>query len=561
MTTSLPNQPDHYEEHGQDKLPEKPGREEGEDSDEEEEEGKKDKADNFSLKSEEEKMVLDLQVKRAILRPPAHEPLTVPTNFKAKLEVDWKPNTGPAIDALNETITKMIPDVSWDRLYEDWRKAVVLPNDKVVADLRIIGTEDIPMWRGLRVGFGGLLLTEREEKQHVVHVMHIFIPQRTDTFKAEDTFNVTQEASTVHNKGEGQLTTTNSSKITLEAEGNFHAERWVLDRSVSLNCDGNIYFAACESTLSALGKMHLKVSQTLAQSTTTGEKIDQPPKEKKLDSIDCVACCSSDCAACCSFDCVACCNDCILKHCKCLACLTKLQCKKYTPPKLKCNAKACESCTCISCSFLCCNCSCKTCMACSCIAKKKESVVKDIKVPNNKYSRKVQTHKSKEEKLNKMYIESYLFDHAVDKNRSVTFTPPEGYPFPNPIEAKGYSNALSMQRHILHLGYRGLHNNKPAMGRIYLAAKQDFRMMQTVMSILASRLVPMHDKSELEEIDEQPKTLTAPKQIPMKAKKTGGIFGGGGRDGENGSDTEDEEEEDEDDEEGGDDDGGDDEED
>ena len=117
---------------------------------------------NFEITPEQEELLKDLEVQKSVLRPVPWEHLTVPPDFKAKQHVDWKPSTGPALDEVNNTLVQMMPNVEWATLIEEWKKAVVLPTDTVLADLRLIGMEDLPLLPGLRIGHGGLLLVQRE---------------------------------------------------------------------------------------------------------------------------------------------------------------------------------------------------------------------------------------------------------------------------------------------------------------------------------------------------------------------------------------------------------------
>lgn len=506
----LPNQPDH--DHSQDNLLDPKEGKEGEVVGEQEGAAKDEKPqedDDFVLTPEQEELVADLKVEKKALRPAPWEPLSVPPDFKAKLEVYWKPDTGPAIDAINDTVTRMMPNVSWPALIEEWKQAVVLPTDTVLADLRIIGTEDIPLLPGVRIGHGGLLLTEREEKGGVSYVLHMCIPQRTDIFEVEDDWKVQEEESTTYNRNPGQLSVTKEKKVDLEAQGHFHAERWIMDDAVSLNCDGNVYFAMCESTLSGRGRLHLKVKQSVTMTETQGLRPTIPDTYEAVVSTCCCAAWFSCCSSCCS-----CCD------CKCCQC----QCCKCDCTCCKCPTCKCPTCCPPTCCFECdCSCDCCRCFscfrACSCTTVKyniTKGMMGDIIGPDSKTSRAYQ-QEMKEQALSKMYLESYMFDHDIDKNRTVHLNPPSGYETKTAIEAKGHHNALTMQRHILHLGYRGLHDDEPTMGRIYLAAKQDRRMMQRVMSVLASHLVPIPKGYKLEKIEEQPRTFTAPSPIPTKA--------------------------------------------
>lgn len=79
---------------------------------------------------------------------------------------------------------------------------------------------------------------------------------------------------------------------------------------------------------------------------------------------------------------------------------------------------------------------------------------------------------------------------------------------------KGILNGLTMQRNVLHLGYRRLQDGTASIGRVFIGAKDDRRQLQTVMSILATHLVPIPDASKVE-VRYEPKTFTAPKQMTI----------------------------------------------
>ena len=373
-----------------------------------------------------------------------------------------------------------------------------------------------------------------QEKRSISYVLHLCIPQRSDIFKAEEDWEVKNKVDTKHahdpNNPLKEVTTVERTSHW-EATGSFLAERWIMEASVSLNVDGNIFFAMCESTLSGRSKLHLKVGQTLVSS----KKGDRDLQAGTADTVTHIEgqppCCNLTCCLashiegqppCCSLK-------------RCLSCklgCPKCDCCKFSCPKLDCCKLSCPKCDCCKfscrklgcCKLSCSECACPKCPGCSdwwawwaffCGTSGKTIVQKGKDAEKIRaYSTKVEPSlrsTPNEEELAKMYLESYLFDHRIGLNKEVLLKAPAMHSMDGAIVAKGNENALSMQRHILHIGYRRLNDGEAAVGRVFLAAKQDHRQMQKVMSILASHLVPLPQGTKLQ-VDEQPQTFTAPKK-------------------------------------------------
>lgn len=202
----------------------------------------------------------DLKVDKTVFRPAFWAPTTVPQPWKDHVKTMWPtdstaPNFDRCIDKVNSTLQRMVPDQSWGKVLEGWKKAVLLSTevvrDTMIAEIPIIGAENLPLIPDFRIGHGGLLLVERQERDKVSYVLHVCILQRSEIFRAKDDY--CKMSSRKYGKCKVSVVEKSAGR------DEFLAERWVVDASTSMAVDGNFFFSMCESTTS--GRAHIALEQ------------------------------------------------------------------------------------------------------------------------------------------------------------------------------------------------------------------------------------------------------------------------------------------------------------
>lgn len=601
------------------------------------------------------------EVQEDALFPTLRDTLTVPPGLKEKLGA----SSGLALEDVTADMNRMIPNVEWVQLFTEWKEAVLLPGDSLLSELRIIGTENLPLLPGLRIGHGGVLLVARKEGDITTYLLHICIPKRKEQFSAEDKWTVKhfEEIEWDTEAPQPKKTVTKSAKV--DATGKFQAERLVMEASVSLKVNGNLFFAMCESTIFGKAQLQLKLQETLPKGTksqllrpapdgcgwldTEGKPVEvelfadvemeeqsatigpdgkrvkikkvpegvhgslEPPQQvvmevgfAKMQTLRPVRagdkyvvvhdveflvqsatpeeaggwvhmkwvqmimggqfyvphpegeeagpCFQSPDP---SYDYVEVVNwvdgqtlrYLVIKEnghefilvgdelemgtgfCLCMPTEVPVQVKTEPPPPAK-ELEGAPTTTSVptvggegkpgagtGATTTTPNQGATVAPHQSGQATTQGGTATPtiVKPQDGKYLTKVQVVPVKEKgpspELNEIFLESYQFEHQLPNKTAREVTAPEELEIDAPLKAECEKSLLTMQRHILHLSFRGLHDGKATLGRIFLGAKQDRRQMQRMMSVLASHVVPLPEGVELEVQEQDETVLTTPAPV------------------------------------------------